>query len=68
MTLLAGLALFVLKSVFKKIEEMEKAYKEMNERVSHHGERLTKVETKIEMCPSCGISLPRRKYIERDEE
>ena len=54
MTLLAGLALFVLKNVFKKMEEVDRDMKELNERVSKHGERLTKVETKIEVCPSCG--------------
>jgi NADH pyrophosphatase NudC (nudix superfamily) len=54
MTLLAGLALFVLKNVFKKIEELDKDQRDMLNKMANHAERLTKVETKIEICPSCG--------------
>jgi hypothetical protein len=55
MTLLAGLALFVLKNVFKKLEELDGDLKVLSGKVSTNGERLTKVETKIEVCPYCGL-------------
>lgn len=56
MTLLAGLALFVLKGVFKKFEIVEADLKELQSVVGGkdgHGERLKALETKIDMCPNC---------------
>lgn len=53
MTLLAGLALFVLKGVFKKFEEVESTIKDVQDKVSSHAERLAKVETKVDVCPHC---------------
>ena len=57
MTLLAGLALFVLRSVFKKFEIVEQSMKDIQGVIGGkegHGERIKKLETIIEICPACG--------------
>ena len=53
-TLLAGLALFTLRGVMKRFDESTKALIIIQEKLSTHGEKIVAIETKIEMCPSCG--------------
>jgi hypothetical protein len=48
-TLLAGLALFILKGVYKKFDEIEGTIKGMQEKTNAMGERLVRVETKLDV-------------------
>ncbi len=59
-TLLAGLALFVLRGVFAKFEDVEDNVKDIQDKAAKFSERLTRIETRIEMCPGCQIEGIRR--------
>ena len=53
-TLLAGLSLFILRSVMKKFDDATKVIISIQDKMVVQGERIVAIETKLNLCRICG--------------